>query len=123
MNSSLYWVTPFNYMAEVNEGLSIPKKVQIQDHTLRETEQSPHIVLTTEEKLRLARVLDDLGVYSIQMFPRLSEEDLECTKAMRKMNLQSQAVCCLTRYRNDDIDVALECGADRSSSRALPTLP
>jgi hypothetical protein len=48
-----YWVTDFNFSDEVRKQFCLPEKVQIHDVTLREAEQTPHVVLRPEEKLRI----------------------------------------------------------------------
>src|SRR5690349_6103473 len=64
-----YWVTEFNFMDEVRSQLTLPDKVRIHDVTLREAEQAPHIVLRPDEKLRIFEALEDMGVYSVEIFP------------------------------------------------------
>ena len=52
--------------------------VRIFDTTLRDGEQSPGYGMTAEQKLALARQLDELGVDVIEAgFPAASPEDLE----------------------------------------------
>ncbi len=105
-----YWVTPYNFLEEVREKFTLPEKVYIHDVTLREAEQAPGVVFKPEEKITLAKALDKLGVYSIELFPAVSVEDQEIVKQLVKMNLNAKVVC-LTRCLKTDIDVVGECGA------------
>ena len=43
-----------------------PKKIKIFDTTLRDGEQSPGASMTLEEKLRIAEVLEEMGVDVIE---------------------------------------------------------
>lgn len=105
-----YWVTPFNYLDEVRQNLTPPEKVRVHDVTLRESEQTPYIALKPDEKLRIAKALDELGVSSIEIFPIISDDDFEVTKELVKMKLNAKIIC-LSRWRRDDIDKVLETGA------------
>ena len=84
------------------------QKVQIFDTTLRDGEQVPGCQLKTEEKVIIARDLEELGVDVIEAgFPISSPGDflsvVEVSKAMRHVT-----VCGLTRAKKEDIDVAAE---------------
>jgi len=84
------------------------QKIQIFDTTLRDGEQVPGCQLKTEEKIIIARELEDLGVDVIEAgFPISSPGDflsvVEISKAVKE-----PVVCALTRAKKDDIDVAGE---------------
>ena len=77
-----YWITDFNYLDEVTQQFNLPDRVYIHDVTLREAEQAPHVVLRPDEKLRIFQALDEMGVYSVEVFPIISEEDKELAKEL-----------------------------------------
>jgi 2-isopropylmalate synthase len=106
-----YWVTEHNFFDEVRKQITPPSEVRIHDVTLREAEQSPHVVLRPDEKMRIYEALDDLGVYSIELFPIISEEDKAFAKEICK-NKRRAKVVFLCRWFKDEVDFALECGAD-----------
>ena len=45
-------------------------------------------MLKPDEKLALGKALDRLGVYSMQIFPRTSQEDAEGMKALSHISVQ-----------------------------------
>lgn len=107
-----YWVSSFNYAPEVREKLDLPDKVLFHDVTLRDGEQTPGLVFRTEEKVRIARLLDEAGVDRIEVaMPAVSDEDVEAVKAVVEMGPEA-GVFVFSRARRDDIDLALECGVD-----------
>jgi len=110
--TDLYWTSPHNYLGEIRSQFTLPAdgKVAIHDVTLREGEQTPGVVLRPEEKIRIAEALDELGVARIEIFPLVSEDDREVTKAIAGLGLKAKLIC-LSRWERGDIDVALECGA------------
>ncbi len=107
-----YWVSSFNYEPEVQEKLELPDKVLFHDVTLRDGEQTPGLVFRAEEKVRIARLLDEAGVDRIEVaMPAVSDEDVRAVKGVVEMGPRA-GVFVFSRARRDDIDLALECGVD-----------
>jgi len=81
--------------------------VKIFDTTLRDGEQSPGFSMNREEKLRLARQLEQLGVDVIEAgFPIASPGDLEAVRAVAN-EIKECRVAALARAKQDDVDAAL----------------
>ena len=106
-----HWVTQHNYLDEVRSQFDLPERVRIHEVTLREAEQAPHVVLRPEEKLRIYEALDEMGVYSVEIFPLVSDDDREVAKQMVKMRRKTK-VFFLCRWHKEEVDFALETGAD-----------
>ena len=106
-----YWVSEHNYLDEVRSQFDLPEQVRIHDVTLREAEQAPHVVLRPEEKLRIYEALDEMGVYSVEIFPLVSDDDREVAKELVKMRRKTK-VFFLCRWHKEEVDFALEAGAD-----------
>src|SRR5512138_1977382 len=60
-----FWNSRWNLHPEVLAQYSLPKQVTITDSTIREGEETPHVVYTLEQKLRIARLLDEMNVHEI----------------------------------------------------------
>ncbi|MEE8562437.1 MAG: 2-isopropylmalate synthase, partial [Alphaproteobacteria bacterium] len=83
-------------------------RVVIFDTTLRDGEQSPGASMTLEEKLRIAEVLDELGVDIVEAgFPVASNGDFEAVREIAA-TLRNATVCGLARAHDGDIDRAGE---------------
>ncbi len=83
-------------------------RIIIFDTTLRDGEQSPGCSMNLEEKLRIARLLDQMGVDVIEAgFPIASPGDFESVKAIAG-EIKNAVVCGLARAKSADIDVAGE---------------
>ncbi len=83
-------------------------KVQIFDTTLRDGEQVPGCKLNTEQKLVIARRLDELGVDVIEAgFPISSPGDFTSVSEISKI-VKNATVCGLTRAVKKDIEVAAQ---------------
>jgi len=82
--------------------------VQIFDTTLRDGEQVPGCKLDKNQKLVIARRLDDLGVDVIEAgFPISSPGDFNSVMEIAKV-VKNATVCGLTRAVKKDIEVAAE---------------
>jgi 2-isopropylmalate synthase len=83
-------------------------KIHIFDTTLRDGEQVPGCKLNTQEKIKLALALQDLGVDIIEAgFPISSPGDFESVKEISKV-ITKASVCGLSRAVEKDIQVAAE---------------
>lgn len=106
-----WWVSPYNFVPEVRENLLLPPKVQIHDATLRDGEQTPGVVFSVEDKIRIATKMDEIGVDRIEAgMPAVSPQDAEAIKEISKLGLNSK-IYTFARALKQDIDMALECGA------------
>jgi len=82
--------------------------VQIFDTTLRDGEQVPGCKLNTNQKLTIAKQLDELGVDVIEAgFPISSPGDFNSVEEISKI-VKNASVCGLSRAVKKDIEVAAE---------------
>ena len=103
------FVSPYN--DAVRKGME-GRRVRIFDTTLRDGEQTPGVALGTADKLQIARVLDDLGVDTIEAgFPANSEGEFDAVRAIAEAGLRAK-VCTLNRCVQSDIDVSIRADVD-----------
>ncbi len=82
--------------------------IQIFDTTLRDGEQSPGAALNIDEKLEIARLLEDMGVDIIEAgFPISSPGDFRAVQRISQ-EIRGCTICGLTRANRRDIEVAAE---------------
>ncbi|MEM5491667.1 hypothetical protein [Hoeflea sp. AS16] len=106
-----WWVSPYNFVPEVRNSLELPPKVEIHDATLRDGEQTPGVVFSVDDKIAIAQMLNDVGVDRIEAgMPAVSPQDAEAIKQISKLGLKSR-IFTFARAMKQDIDMALECGA------------
>ena len=87
-------------------------RVRIFDTTLRDGEQTPGISLSPDQKLAIAKKLDDLGVDAIEAgFPVISEGELRAVSMIAAEGLSCE-ICGLARTNRKDIDAAVDAGLD-----------
>src|SRR5499426_4894935 len=84
------------------------ERVSIFDTTLRDGEQSPGCSMNLDEKLRLARQLDALGVDIIEAgFPIASPADAEAVHRIAQ-EVRRPIIACLARCHRADLEKAAE---------------
>lgn len=110
--SDNWWVSKYNYDKEFRESLSLPPQVTIHDATLRDGEQTPGVIMSIEEKVEIAKMLDCMGVERIEAgMPAVSETDKEAIKQISSLDLNAK-IFAFSRGNRKDIDMAVECGVD-----------
>jgi len=89
----------------------LPKRVFIWDETLREGIQTPTVFLTYVEKVKLAKMMDEMGVSIITVgFPAISEEEKNSVRRIANEDFQQARLAASARILKSDIDACLECG-------------
>lgn len=82
------------------------------ESTLREGEQFTNAFFTTEEKLKIAKMLDKFGVEYIEVTsPAASEQSRKDCAAIAKLGLKTK-ILTHTRCHMDDAKIAVETGVD-----------
>ena len=100
------------YIETVKKTMNLPEKVKIFDTTLRDGEQTPGVAITVDEKIRIAKKLDKLGVDTIEVgFPVSSPGERKAAREILKLDLNS-SICGLARPLKKDLDAAIDCGVD-----------
>ncbi len=93
-------------MTKPPQKLDEANRVIIFDTTLRDGEQSPGCSMNLEEKLRIAHLLDDMGVDVIEAgFPIASAGDWEAVNEISKA-LKNATICGLSRATKKDIEAS-----------------
>ncbi len=88
--------------------MSTNQRVLIFDTTMRDGEQSPGASMNRDEKIRIAKALEEMGVDIIEAgFPIASQGDFEAVQAVAK-EIKTSIVCGLARAAKGDIDRAGE---------------
>src|SRR5207249_281875 len=86
---SKIWVSELNARPEIRSAFQ-RASVRFYDTTLRDGEQTVGVVLSPQQKLEIARKLDELGVSRIEAgFPRVSPEDAEAIQLMQRANIKA----------------------------------
>ncbi|HEY8726263.1 MAG TPA: hypothetical protein VIL91_06120, partial [Gaiellaceae bacterium] len=79
------------WTGELNDPHRFEAQVGFYDTTLRDGEQTVGVVLDPDQKVEIARLLDELGVERIEAgFPRVSQDDWDAVKAVAAAGLTAE---------------------------------
>jgi isopropylmalate/homocitrate/citramalate synthase len=104
------YVSPFNKEPEVISQIKMSPKLSIVDCTLRDGEQQAGIAFTKDDKIQIAKKLDEIGIPEIEAgMPAVSEEDATAVREIVLAGLKAR-IAALARPIKADIDILVECG-------------
>ncbi len=87
-------------------------KINVLDTTLRDGEQTPGVSLTSNEKLRIAKKLDEIGVNIIEAGSAItSEGEKEAIRQITHQGLNAE-ISSFARSLKGDIDSCIDCDVD-----------
>jgi isopropylmalate/homocitrate/citramalate synthase len=104
------WVSELNQRPEIRSRFQSSSPVRFYDTTLRDGEQTVGVVLDPQQKLTIARKLDEMGVGRIEAgFPRVSEQDAEAIKLILNAGLKAE-IWGFARAVQADLDELIRLG-------------
>ncbi len=85
---------------------------RIVDTTLRDGEQKAGIALRTSDKIKIAEILDKIGVYQIEAgIPAMGGDEKKSVRKIAELGLKSR-ISSWNRLNLSDITGSMECGVD-----------
>jgi len=88
------------------------QRAYIIDTTLRDGEQSPGCAFSSEQKLRIAQMLDRAGIYQIEAgMPAMSGDERQVIREI-VANRARAKISVWSRMNPDDVRLAMECRPD-----------
>jgi isopropylmalate/homocitrate/citramalate synthase len=107
-------VSDLIWTGSLNDPYSIRGHVGLYDTTLRDGEQTVGVVLDPDEKLEIARLLDELGIDRIEAgFPRVSGDDWQAVAKIAAAGLRAE-VWGFSRAVPADLEALVELGVQYS---------
>lgn len=91
--------------------LQMAKQVKIHDATLRDGEQTPGVVFSIDNKVKIDEMLNEIGVERIEAgMPAVSLDDAKAIRLIANRGLNAD-IYAFVRAMHKDIEVAAELGA------------
>ncbi|MGQ9512760.1 homocitrate synthase [Thermodesulfitimonas sp.] len=88
------------------------REIKIVDTTLRDGEQTAGVVFANREKVRIAKLLDEIGVHQIEAgIPVMGGDEAEAVKEICRAGLKA-SIMGWNRPVIKDIEASLACGVD-----------
>jgi len=102
------------WTGELNDPYGLGGEVGLYDTTLRDGEQTVGVVLDPEQKLEIARLLDELGIDRIEAgFPRVSQDDWDAVRLISGAGLRAE-IWGFSRAVPADLEALVELGVSAS---------
>ena len=102
------------WTGELNAPHRLGGRVGLYDTTLRDGEQTVGVVLDPDQKLEIARLLDELGVDRIEAgFPRVSQDDWDAVRLISEAGLRAE-IWGFSRAVPADLEALVELGVRAS---------
>jgi methanogen homocitrate synthase len=111
-----WWSFGGNFDKNVREKMNLPEKVIIKDDTLREGEETPGTYFTIDQKIEIAKALEELGIPEIEVgYAAGIREHAETFKALRNEGIKMKLSSHARLYAKDvkkEVDEVIAAGAD-----------
>ena len=111
-----WWISPFNYEEKLLETFELPKRVYVRDSTIREGEETPGVLYTLEEKVKIVEMLEEIGVEHIDCgYIGKVQDQWDLANKMKEMGLKMKTYCHLSSNPiswTEEIKKALEANVD-----------
>jgi isopropylmalate/homocitrate/citramalate synthase len=102
------------WTGSLNDAHRLGGSVGLYDTTLRDGEQTVGVVLDAEQKLEIARLLDELGIDRIEAgFPRVSQDDWDAVQLIAGAGLSAE-IWGFSRAVPADLEALVELGVTHS---------
>jgi isopropylmalate/homocitrate/citramalate synthase len=109
------WTSELNSRPDIRPPFDRTRAVRFYDTTLRDGEQTVGVIFSPQQKLEIARKLDELGVGRIEAgFPKVSAEDGEAISLILKAGLKHSEVWGFARATRGDVEELLRLGLQAS---------
>jgi len=109
------WISELNSRPGVLPDFDRSRTIRFYDTTLRDGEQTVGVIFSPQQKLEIARKLDELGVGRIEAgFPKVSAEDAEAISLILRAGLKHAEVWGFSRATRGDVEELLRLGVQAS---------
>jgi isopropylmalate/homocitrate/citramalate synthase len=109
------WTSELNSRADVRPKFDKSHAIRFYDTTLRDGEQTVGVIFSPQQKLEIAKKLDELGVGRIEAgFPKVSAEDGEAIALILKAGLKHSEVWGFARATRGDVEELARLGLQAS---------
>ncbi len=109
------WTSELNARPDVRPSFERSRTVRFYDTTLRDGEQTVGVVFSPQQKLEIAKKLDELGVGRIEAgFPKVSKEDGEAIAMILRAGLKHSEIWGFARATRGDVEELVRLGLQAS---------
>lgn len=109
------WTSELNSRPDVRPAFDRSRTIRFYDTTLRDGEQTVGVIFSPQQKLEIAKKLDELGVARIEAgFPKVSADDAEAISLILRAGLKHAEVWGFSRATRSDVEELVRLGLQAS---------
>jgi isopropylmalate/homocitrate/citramalate synthase len=119
-----WWSFEWNFDKKIRSQMNLPKKVIIKDDTLREGEETPGTYFNIDQKVEIAKALEEMGIQEIEVgYAAGIKEHAETFKALKREGIKIKLSSHARLYTEDikkEVDDILAAEADHINFLLVP---
>jgi 2-isopropylmalate synthase len=119
-----WWSWDWNFIESVRSQMNLPEKVIIKDDTLREGEETPGSYFTIDQKIEIAKALEDMGIPEIEVgYGAGIQEHAESFKMLKQEGIKMRLSSHGRLYAKDikkEVDDNVAVGVDHINFLLVP---
>ncbi|MEE9376829.1 MAG: hypothetical protein V3V33_02200 [Candidatus Lokiarchaeia archaeon] len=119
-----WWSFEWNFNESIRNQMNLPQNVIIKDDTLREGEETPGTYFTIDQKVEIAKMLEEMGIPEIEVgYAAGIKEHGETFKKLKKEGIKMRLSSHARLYADDikkEVDDILNAGADNINFLLVP---
>jgi len=119
-----WWSFEWNFHESIRNQMNLPQNVIIKDDTLREGEETPGTYFTIDQKVEIAKMLEEMGIPEIEVgYAAGIKEHAETFKKLKKEGIKMRLSSHARLYAEDikkEVDDILNAGADNINFLLVP---
>ncbi|TFG21246.1 MAG: hypothetical protein EU529_13785 [Promethearchaeota archaeon] len=119
-----WWSFEWNFADSVRSQMNLPEKIIIKDDTLREGEETPGTYFTIDEKVEIAKLLEEMGIPEIEVgYAAGIKEHADTFKALKRDGIKMMLSSHARLYAEDikrEVDDIISAGADHINFLLVP---
>ena len=120
-----WWSFEWNFAESVRNQMKLPENIIVKDDTLREGEETPGTYFTIEQKVEIAKLLEEMGIKEIEVgYAAGIKEHSETFKALKKEGIKMKLSSHARMYVEDvkkEVDDILASEADCINFLLVPS--
>ena len=120
-----WWSYEWNFSESVRSQMHLPTKIIIKDDTLREGEETPGTYFTIDQKVEIAKVLEEIGIPEIEVgYAAGIKEHADTFKALKREGIKMKLSSHARMYTEDikkEVDDILTAEADYINFLLVPS--
>ncbi|MHA1723717.1 MAG: LeuA family protein [Promethearchaeota archaeon] len=120
-----WWSFDYNFETSIRNKMNLPQKVILKDDTLREGEETPGTYFTIDQKIDIAKLLEEMGIPEIEVgYAAGIEEHAKTFKALKKEGINMRLSSHARLYAEDirkEVEDILAAEADSVNFLLVPS--